>query len=59
MRYAAPRIGVASDNITGREKAPSFRAQNPFNSFVPGFGLGQAENAVLNSSRESRVVRLI
>jgi hypothetical protein len=32
------RIGVAAGNARGPEKAPFFRAQNPFNNFAPGFG---------------------
>jgi hypothetical protein len=37
-------------------KRHSFRAQNPSNNFVPGFGLGQAENVVLMVHREDRVL---
>jgi hypothetical protein len=35
---AAPDSGIAAGDARGSEKASSFRAQNPFNSFVFGFG---------------------
>jgi hypothetical protein len=38
VAQAAPDSGIAADDARGPEKAPSFRAQNPFNSFVSGFG---------------------
>jgi hypothetical protein len=50
----ALRLAIAGD----QRKLHSFRAQS-LQQFRAGLRLGQAENAVLISSRESRVVRLI
>jgi hypothetical protein len=38
VAQAAPDSGIAAGDARGPEKEPSFRAQNPFNSFVSGFG---------------------
>jgi MBG domain-containing protein len=57
LRQAAPHLrGRGRQHYGDARKQPFFRAQNPFNNFVPGFGLGQAENVVLMVRREDRVL---